>query len=70
LVIYASSKEGRKTFFFEKKNQKTFGPGGGCTGVAKSPRSRRFLLLLFKKEALALLGARGSDSWIASPHSQ
>jgi hypothetical protein len=43
----------RKTFFFEKKNQKTFGPlarAGATTGV---PFSKSFLLLFFKKAALA-----------------
>jgi hypothetical protein len=44
-----------KRFFFEKKNQKTFGPGGVGDGGATAPRSESFLLLFFKKEALALL---------------
>jgi hypothetical protein len=62
--------EGRKKgkrFFFEKKNQKTFAPGGcgGCwarvnSGVVSPARlfetpalSKSFLVLFFKKEPLA-----------------
>jgi hypothetical protein len=37
----------------KKSNQKTFAPGGFGNGVAKARRSKSFLLLFFKKEALA-----------------
>jgi hypothetical protein len=34
----AARKGGRKRFFFEKKNQKTFGPAGLGNGGAKARR--------------------------------
>jgi hypothetical protein len=37
----------------KKSNQKTFAPAGFGAGVAKARRSESFLLLFFKKEALA-----------------
>jgi hypothetical protein len=50
-------KEGRKQFFFEKKNQKTFTrcstPDGGCLGATGLGRAgKSFLFLFFKKEIL------------------
>jgi hypothetical protein len=43
-------------FFFEKKNQKTFAPGGWLTFIrGKVPhrqKDKSFLLLFFKKEGL------------------
>jgi hypothetical protein len=41
--------------FLKKSNQKTFGPGGAGPAVANARRSKSFLLLFFKKEALTLL---------------
>jgi hypothetical protein len=44
----------RKPFFFEKKNQKTFSSlGHGPFERHNLLRSKRFLLLFFKKEALS-----------------
>jgi hypothetical protein len=43
----------RKKFFFEKKNQKTFAPGGFGGGVARAPGSRRFAAFFSEKAALA-----------------
>jgi hypothetical protein len=39
--------------FLKKSNQKTFGPAGAGPAVAKALRSKSFLLLFFKKEALS-----------------
>jgi hypothetical protein len=44
--------EERKKFFFEKKNQKTFGYLDPCR---LQIGSKSFLLLFFKKEVLACL---------------
>jgi hypothetical protein len=44
---------GVKRFFFEKKKQKTFGLAGCGDVRGKANNSRSFLLLFFKKEALA-----------------
>jgi hypothetical protein len=54
---------GRKHFFFEKKNQKTFTPLGACrTLVVRNPTDKSFLVLFFKKELLpALLPRLASD---------
>jgi hypothetical protein len=41
------------SYFFEKSNQKTFGPAGFGTAIAKARRTKSFLLLFFKKEALS-----------------
>jgi hypothetical protein len=45
----------RKRFFFEKKKQKTFirWVCGNAGGLPLSQKSKSFLLLFFKKEALA-----------------
>jgi len=53
-------KEVRKRFFFEKKaprlgKQKTFANCGLRQPRANAPRTGSFLLLFFKKEALAFL---------------
>jgi hypothetical protein len=48
----AGKRDGRKQFFFEKKNQKTF-PGWHVPPAgALAPNGKSFLLLFFKKEAL------------------
>jgi hypothetical protein len=39
--------------FVNKKKQKNFAPGGVGTALVKSRRRKSFLLLFFKKEALA-----------------
>jgi hypothetical protein len=58
----------RKQFFFEKKNQKTFAPGGVWTGIAfdrgrwcrcmgipvRRPQAQKFLRAFFKKRRLLL----------------
>ena len=41
-------------FFFEKKNQKTFGRCRGLAGEAREAE-KSFLLLFFKKEVLPFL---------------
>jgi hypothetical protein len=47
------SPRGRKQFFFEKKNQKTFAKlGFGLSGQAEAKMMKSFLLLFFKKEGL------------------
>jgi hypothetical protein len=43
----------RKVFFFEKKNQKTFARSGPNMRAAVNQMDKSFLLLFFKKEALA-----------------
>jgi len=43
--------KGRKQFFFEKKNQKTFIPCGNHPRE-HAKRSQSFLVLFFKKELL------------------
>jgi len=47
--------EGSKGFFFEKKKQKTFGNWAVPAKAPPAQISRGFLLLFFKKEALAFL---------------
>jgi hypothetical protein len=48
--------EGRKQFFFEKKNQKTFIRCGACRSFrARQPTGKSFLFLFFKKEILPAL---------------
>jgi len=47
-------KEGRKRFFFEKKNQKTFESSAEPLRKGRSQMCKSFLLLFFKKEVLAL----------------
>jgi hypothetical protein len=42
----------RKQFFFEKKNQKTFGRLSR-TSQQRTPRDKSFLVLFFKKERLS-----------------
>jgi len=42
-----------KTFFFEKKNQKTFTNLASNSPDRHSPGFKSFLLLFFKKEVLA-----------------
>jgi hypothetical protein len=39
-----------KRFFFEKKKQKTFGPGGAGRRVPRPARAKVFLLLFFQKK--------------------
>jgi hypothetical protein len=46
-------KEERKRFFFEKKKQKTFANWGPWQARANARRTKSFLLLFFKKEALS-----------------
>jgi hypothetical protein len=41
-----------KQFFFEKKNQKTFGRLASASPERLGPMSRSFLLLFFKKAVL------------------
>jgi hypothetical protein len=45
-------KQGKK-FFFEKKNQKTFGHLASAYPERLGPGGKSFLLLFFKKEVLA-----------------
>jgi hypothetical protein len=45
-----SFKGGRKTFFFEKKKQKTFGPAGLGDAIATAHRTKVFLLLFVHKK--------------------
>jgi hypothetical protein len=48
--------QGRKQFFFEKKNQKTFAMLVGAAGAtAAYRREKSFLVLFFKKELLSWL---------------
>jgi hypothetical protein len=49
-------KEGRKKFFFEKKNQKTFVLGTRAFSPAK-PKEQKFFAELFFKKATACFGA-------------
>jgi hypothetical protein len=70
---------GRKKFFFEKKNQKTFGPWGWWQRWCQSPRIMGVFLLLFLQKKKCLLSARAigavgclvfariSRFWIAAP---
>jgi hypothetical protein len=44
---------GRKRFFFEKKNQKTFANLASVYPEEPQPTIKSFLLLFFKKEGLA-----------------
>jgi hypothetical protein len=46
---------GRKTFFFEKKNQKTFPALRDAYGGQRAPADKSFLLLFFKKAGLPFL---------------
>jgi len=47
------SGEGRKEFFFEKKNQKTFARFDAYRSfLSRQPTSKSFLVLFFKKELL------------------
>jgi hypothetical protein len=49
------SEEGKKALLFlKKKKQKNFCSWGLWHAHANAPRSKSFLLLFFKKEALAL----------------
>jgi hypothetical protein len=48
----------RKKFFFEKKNQKTFAPWAAHVKQPEVYDKKSFLLLFFKKEALAYLLVR------------
>jgi hypothetical protein len=50
-----------KKFFFEKKNQKTLGPAGIGNRKPRPAASKSFLLLFFKKEALACLYATAAS---------
>jgi hypothetical protein len=50
----AGEREQKKKFFFEKKNQKTFGFYGARLDQ-RATALKSFLLLFFKKEALAFL---------------
>jgi hypothetical protein len=52
--LHASDlRKASKNFFFEKKKQKTFIPAGCGAAVANARKSKSFLLLFFKKEALS-----------------
>jgi hypothetical protein len=54
--------EGGKRFFFEKKNQKTFASvGSRYPGKTAAKTAKSFLLLFFKKEALAFAGFPSSS---------
>jgi hypothetical protein len=63
-------RKGRKPFFFEKKNQKTFAFRGSVLfQVARScgtwEKIKSFLLLFFKKEVLACLPPKGKEiEWL------
>jgi hypothetical protein len=52
--MMGSHEEGRKQFFFEKKNQKTFDPLGSALATPRLQSRKSFLLLFFKKEVLSL----------------
>jgi len=43
-------KEGKR-FFFEKKNQKTFGPAGCGGAVAKARNEQKFFASFFQKRS-------------------
>jgi hypothetical protein len=45
----------RKTFFFEKKNQKTFGPGGAGSTVATTRSKQKFFASFFQKRSACFL---------------
>jgi hypothetical protein len=60
--------EGRKAFFFEKKNQKTSTSLGSPYPERLSPGFKSFLLLFFKKEVLSFpafppADRPGSSEW-------
>jgi hypothetical protein len=44
-----------KRFFFEKKNQKTFGPAGCGNGDAKAPNEQKFFGSFFQKRTSSFL---------------
>jgi hypothetical protein len=46
-------KKGRKPFFFEKKNQKTFPLGARTTTSGTRQTGKSFLVLFFKKAQLS-----------------
>jgi hypothetical protein len=46
------SGEGRKQFFFEKKNQKTFAPLPSLSGEAEAKHAKVFCFFFSKKKAL------------------
>jgi hypothetical protein len=48
------SPEVSKKFFFEKKNQKTFGPAGCGNADAKSPDEQKFFAYFFQKRSACL----------------
>jgi hypothetical protein len=48
-----SKTKGRKLFFFEKKNQKTFDRGRACWAAPRTQSRKSFLVLFFKKELLS-----------------
>ncbi len=58
---------GRKQFFFEKKNQKTFFPLRTLP-ASLAPNNKSFLLLFFKKEDLPsyLVACAATDAALAS----
>jgi hypothetical protein len=61
-------KRGRKKFFFEKKNQKTFtwaAPRERTNGRWHTPNGKSFLVLFFKKELLSLIIPRNEPIWPA-----
>jgi hypothetical protein len=50
-------KEGRKRFFFEKKNQKTFIRFALCSTWRGRSQANKSFCLFFQKEVLASFGA-------------
>jgi hypothetical protein len=42
---------GKEEFFFEKKNQKTFAPGGRGNGSATAPNEQKFFASFFQKRS-------------------
>jgi hypothetical protein len=51
----------KKRFFFEKKNQKTFAPGGACSSRARSELTGRF-----RTPTLPKRPARAKVFWFAA----
>jgi hypothetical protein len=49
--MFCGMSEGSKKFFFEKKNQKTFGPAGVGDAIATARRTKFFCFFLFTKRS-------------------
>ncbi len=58
--------KGRKRFFFEKKNQKTFGPAGFGDGIAAARKEQKFFASFFQKRSACLGQTR--RSFVLSRH--